>query len=65
MLDNEALWNFKEWLTDRRGTRMLFDKTPTDIKIDWKGKLPYPEGEDIKGRIPQPKDGLSADPIHR
>ena len=23
------------------------------IRIDWKGRLPYPPGEDIKGRIPK------------
>jgi len=35
----------------------LGDK-PIEIRLDWKGRLPYPKGEDIKGRVPSKKVAL-------
>ncbi len=53
----EELWEFKDWMT--RETRK-FDLSNEQVKItlDWKGRLPYPKGEDITGRIPDLKEGL-------
>ena len=27
--------------------------TTIEISLQWEGRLPYPEGEDIRGRIPK------------
>lgn len=50
--DTEHLYEFEEWLTvyDTVGT---LDKRPLEIKVDWSGKLPYPEGEMIYKAIPE------------
>ena len=39
------------WKTDLSEKMYPLEDTPIEITIDWKGKLPYPEGEDIRGRI--------------
>jgi hypothetical protein len=40
----EELWRFEKWMTqDKDSVRTLSDK-PLKIDIDWKGRLPYPEG---------------------
>jgi len=50
-LDTQGLWDFKDWMTDLSDTTYLFAEKPLEIVIDWEGRLPYPEGEDIRGRI--------------
>jgi hypothetical protein len=53
----EELWEFEEWMTEiSEGFRL--GEEPVRIEIDWEGRLPYPEGEDITGRIADPKNGL-------
>lgn len=48
----EDLWKFKDWLSDLKGQELALDeKTPARLAIDWPGRLPYPKGEDIGGRI--------------
>lgn len=49
-LDTEALWKFEQWMTSDEKQYPLGD-TPIELKIDWSGKLPYPQGEDLQGRI--------------
>jgi hypothetical protein len=50
-LNREELWNFDDWKTDLSGEVYPLQEVPIEITIDWEGQLPYPEGEDIKGRI--------------
>ncbi len=51
---SEELWRFSDWMTEMRDTVVLGEEQKA-IEIDWRGRLPYPEGEDIKGRIPDIK----------
>ncbi len=44
------LWNFKNWMTMLDEKDYPLDEKPINISIDWKGQLPYPEGEYYKGR---------------
>jgi len=53
----EELWRFEQWMTKETGKYELSEE-PVKIAIDWKGRLPYPQGEDITGRIPDLKGGL-------
>lgn len=48
--DKKSLWGFENWMT-KVGDIIQITEKPFEYKIDWQGKLPYPEGEDIKGRI--------------
>ncbi len=41
---------------------ILLGEKPSELRIDWKGRLPYPEGEDIRGRIKDIKEGLKKKP---
>jgi len=50
--DTKSLWKFSDWMTTNAATIPL-SATPTDVTIDWSGKLPYPQGEDITGRVPR------------
>ena len=50
-LGAQELWRFQDWKTDLSEKMYPLEDTPIEITIDWKGKLPYPEGEDIRGRI--------------
>jgi len=52
-LDAESLWKFEDWMTEIRERPYPLGEKPIELRIDWKGRLPYPEGEDIKGRIPE------------
>lgn len=54
-IDTKSLWAFENWMT-RMEEVILVKEEPLEIKIDWLGKLPYPEGEDIQGRIRDIKD---------
>lgn len=51
-LDAAELWKFENWMTQTDRVYRLSDNE-TRVEIDWRGKLPYPEGEDIRGRIPK------------
>lgn len=50
-LDTESLWEFDEWMTEIPEKYSLEDEV-IELSLDWEGRLPYPEGEDITGRIP-------------
>lgn len=39
----EELWRFEQWMTTDRKAYYL-SETPVTVKIDWTGKLPYPDG---------------------
>lgn len=39
------LWEVKEWMTIQSDKRYELGDTPQEITIDWKGRLPYPEGD--------------------
>ena len=41
----KQLWEVKEWMTNERDARYDLGESPAEIRIDWKGRLPYPEGE--------------------
>jgi hypothetical protein len=49
-LSEKSLLNFDSWLTDLAARRIL-GGTTIKIKIDWPGKLPYPQGAGI---LPNP-----------
>lgn len=50
-LNTNELWKFEDWMTDLSKENFTLEDKPIEIEINWKGKLPYPEGEDIRGRI--------------
>lgn len=39
------LWKVEKWMTVIRDTTMVLSDKPVKVVIDWKGKLPYPEGD--------------------
>ncbi len=55
----KELWKFERWMGQKSGKlyRLGLQK-PVEIEIDWRGRLPYPKGEDIQNRIDDPKEGL-------
>lgn len=57
-LGQQALWGFKDWMTNMRGRKYALSDAPVKIQIDWSGRLPYPRGEDIENRILDIKKGL-------
>jgi hypothetical protein len=50
-LTPESLWSFEDWMTKMPEKEYPLGDKPIEISINWKGRLPYPEGEDITGRI--------------
>jgi len=50
-LNTKELWGFSEWKTDLSEEMYPLGDRPIEIDINWEGQLPYPEGEDIRGRI--------------
>jgi hypothetical protein len=42
-LTEQQMWEFKKWMTIEKEPFKL-SKDPITIEIDWKGRLPYPEG---------------------
>jgi len=56
MLDTAALWRFDTWMTTV-GETIDLAGTAKEITVDWTGRLPYPQGEDITGRVREPKPG--------
>lgn len=58
--DITSLWKFEKWMT--QFPRQLHSlKEKIQLKIDWKGRLPYPEGETFKGKIPTEEKKTIAD----
>ena len=57
-LNTKSLWEFKGWMTDIPDKLYPLGDKPIEIRLDWKGRLPYPKGEDIKGRVPSKKVAL-------
>ena len=53
-LIGEELWKFEAWKTRMPEKTIDLDRG-IELNLDWKGELPYPQGEDIKGRIKQVK----------
>lgn len=53
-VEKEELWEFENWMTTMNDIQIQLGDT-TELKIDWKGRLPYPRGEDIEGRIKEIK----------
>lgn len=50
LLDTESLWKFENWMTEIPEKPYPLGDRPTEIRIDWKGLLPYPEGDrNVKG----------------
>ena len=58
LLNIDELWAFEDWMTKIDSVTFKLSNTPNEIQIDWTDLLPYPEGEDIKGRIKDIKSGL-------
>ncbi|NOQ96508.1 MAG: hypothetical protein GQ555_07840 [Desulfobacterales bacterium] len=54
----EELWKFEDWMTKIPREVINLREEPAEIKIDWDGRLPYPQGEDITGIIPDKKTSL-------
>jgi hypothetical protein len=54
-LDTDSLWEFEEWMTGIDEEVPLQAEESIKFDLDWDGRLPYPEGEDITGRIPDIK----------
>jgi hypothetical protein len=54
----EELWNFENWMTKMPEETISLGEKPTEIKINWDKRLPYPKGEDITGRIADKKTSL-------
>lgn len=57
-LDIKNLWEFSEWMTEIDQVEFDEETGRIEIPVDWEGRLPYPEGADIKGMIPDIKEGL-------
>ena len=49
---DEDLWKFDNWLSSKTDTIIRLSQKPVKISIDWAGRLPYPEGENIEKSIP-------------
>lgn len=48
----QAMWEQKKWMTKHQGKKFAL-KDDILVKINWQGRLPYPKGEDYKGRLPK------------
>lgn len=44
-LDTKSLWKFENWMTEKREKMLPLGDEETKVEIDWRGRLPYPEGE--------------------
>jgi hypothetical protein len=43
--EKKELWSERKWMTPSRDTSMMMTgEKPLTIKIDWRGRVPYPEG---------------------
>jgi hypothetical protein len=43
-LGNEALWRFSRWMTEYPTMYPFTVNEPIELQLDWKGRLPYPQG---------------------
>jgi hypothetical protein len=59
-LDVEMLWQFEDWMTEV-SEEFIVNGEIVGITLDWAGRLPYPEGEDITGRLPEIEQGLAGE----
>jgi hypothetical protein len=50
-LETDKLWKFREWMTEYEN-KLTLNSEPVRFEVDWTGKLPYPEGEDVYKAIP-------------
>jgi len=50
-LNTKELWSFEDWMTEILDKEYPLEDRPIEILVNWEGRLPYPEGEDIRGRI--------------
>jgi hypothetical protein len=41
----QKLWKFEDWMTEEPEARYELGDKPVEIRVDWTGQLPYPEGE--------------------
>lgn len=48
----KTLWKFENWMTEIPEWKTRLTKKPTRVVIDWKKRLPYPEGETVYYKIP-------------
>ena len=55
LLDTESLWEFKNWMTEIPERPYPLEDKPIELRINWEGRLPYPEGEIIPTPTPTPK----------
>jgi hypothetical protein len=46
----DELWKFKEWTTLPTLEKFRLGDEPIKFGVDWRGKLPYPKGEDFTGK---------------
>lgn len=44
-LDTESLWKFGNWMTEIPEKLYPLEDKPIKLRINWKGRLPYPEGD--------------------
>ena len=44
-LDTQSLWRFENWMTEEREKMLSLGDEETKVELDWRGRLPYPEGE--------------------
>lgn len=54
-LDANSLWEFNDWMTHDPDIRPLDDPQGIYISLDWRGRLPYPEGENYLGQLAPPE----------
>jgi len=54
VLPAEEIWRVKEWMTEMQEV-MVFTGEPLEVKVDWTGRLPYPEG-DGPYELPKPQN---------
>ena len=52
-LDVSTLWKFEEWMTQLGEREFPITQEPYQIQINWEDRLPYPEGENYKGKFPE------------
>lgn len=44
-LDTKSLWSFDKWMTRMGDRTYTLNRDRTRVEIDWRGRLPYPQGE--------------------
>ena len=59
--DTEELWKFSSWMT-RDDKQIEISEKGLDYRIDWTGKLPYPEGIDVTDAIKYIREKIPSKP---